>query len=70
MDLLGFNRKDRGVNVMFQNTTKQHQRGIFTKQEIIDRLAYVGLPFDEVESGCGGVICLLIATDDEEYSDE
>jgi hypothetical protein len=42
---------------------------IFTVKDLKDRLNQVGLPFDEVESGSDGVICLVFATDDEEYSD-
>ena len=33
------------------------------------RLNQVGLPFDEVDSGAEGIICLAFATDDEEYND-
>jgi hypothetical protein len=41
---------------------------VFTVKDLKDRLNKVGLPFDEVESGSEGVICLVFATDDEEYN--
>jgi len=41
---------------------------VFTVKDLKDRLNQVGLPFDEVESGSEGVICLVFATDDEEYN--
>ena len=45
------------------------KNAVFTVKDLRDRLNQVGLPFDEVESGSDGVICLAFATDDEEYSD-
>lgn len=42
---------------------------IFTVKELKEKLAQVGLPFDEVESGADGVITLAFATDDPEYGD-
>ena len=41
---------------------------VFTVEDLKKRLASVGLPFDELESGADGVICLAFATDDEEYN--
>ena len=43
---------------------------VFTVKDLRDRLNQVGLPFDEVDSGAEGIICLAFATDDEEYSDD
>jgi len=43
---------------------------IFTIKELKEKLAQVGLPFEEVESGSDGVICLVFATNDPEYSEE
>ena len=45
------------------------KNAVFTVKDLKDRLNQVGLPFDEVESGSDGVICLVFATDDEEYND-
>ncbi len=45
------------------------KNAVFTVKDLRDRLNQVGLPFDEVESGSDGVICLAFATDDEEYND-
>ena len=40
---------------------------VFTVEELKRRLELVGLPFDEMESGADGVICLAFETDDDEY---
>ena len=45
-------------------------KDIFTVEELKEKLAQVGLPFDEVESGAEGVILLAFATDDPEYGDD
>ena len=42
-------------------------KNIFTVEELKEKLAQVGLPFDEVESGAEGVILLAFGTDDPEY---
>jgi len=42
---------------------------VFTVKDLRDRLTQVGLPFDEVDSGAEGIICLAFATDDEEYTE-
>lgn len=44
-------------------------KDIFTVEELKEKLAQVGLPFDEVESGAEGVILLAFGTDDPEYGD-
>tara|TARA_A200000113_G_C8730219_1_gene311333 strand:+ start:318 stop:479 length:162 start_codon:yes stop_codon:yes gene_type:complete len=44
-------------------------KNIFTVKELKEKLAQVGLPFDEVESGAEGVILLTFGTNDPEYFD-
>jgi len=39
-------------------------------KELKRKLEYVGLYFDEVESGIEGQVCLVFDTDDEEYWNE
>ncbi len=48
---------------------KQEQADVFSVEDLKNRLAQVGLPFEEVESGSAGVICLCFATDDEDYNE-
>ena len=36
---------------------------VFTVEDLKKRLASVGLPFDELESGADGAICLAFATE-------
>lgn len=48
---------------MFNLTNEQ-----FTVEDLKKRLAAVGLPFDELECGVDGVICLAFETDDDEYN--
>jgi len=59
--LVGHERE--GSNVMVLHNA------VFTVKDLRDRLNHVGLPFDEVDSGAEGIICLAFATDDEEYND-
>ena len=51
------------MSKMFDLTNEQ-----FAVKDLKKRLASVGLPFDELESGADGVICLAFATDDKEYN--
>ena len=60
--LVGHERE--GSNIMVLHNA------VFTVKDLRDRLNQVGLPFDEVDSGAEGIICLAFATDDEEYNDD
>tara|TARA_R110002126_G_scaffold8690_2_gene40498 strand:+ start:173 stop:547 length:375 start_codon:yes stop_codon:yes gene_type:complete len=51
------------MSKMFDLTNEQ-----FAVKDLKKRLASVGLPFDELESGADGVICLAFETDDNEYN--
>ena len=57
-----------GKNPHFRSSYARND--IFTIKELKEKLAQVGLPFEEVESGSDGVICLVFATNDPEYSEE
>jgi len=54
---------------MYAEQKEKYHPDIFSVKDLKDRLAQVGLPFEEVESGSDGVICLCFATDDEDYND-
>ena len=47
---------------------EKYHTDIFSVEDLKNRLAQVGLPFEEVDSGSDGVICLCFATDDEDYN--
>tara|TARA_R110002153_G_scaffold10813_1_gene42344 strand:+ start:182 stop:502 length:321 start_codon:yes stop_codon:yes gene_type:complete len=47
----------------------QDLKDVFSVEDLKNRLAQVGLPFEEVESGSDGVICLCFATDDGDYNE-
>tara|TARA_R110002153_G_scaffold170948_2_gene323795 strand:- start:17 stop:256 length:240 start_codon:yes stop_codon:yes gene_type:complete len=47
---------------------EKYHPDIFSVKDLKNRLAQVGLPFEEVDSGSDGVICLCFATDDEDYN--
>ena len=57
-------------NTERNNLGSKVMKKVFTVNELKEKLAQVGLPFDEVESGAEGVVLLAFGTDDPDYNEE